>query len=183
MTYPAGSLISKSNMVSEFNSVVITARNALVTWQRSNTPFYPNNTNGSLVSASTDITGSNPSSIDTGGLSNPISASNIVSTFYTAALAASNIATITLIKYYNNGGSYSVFYNQTAVASTSSALSSISYSSAPGSSTIITASVLESFVTSLYNALKNQSASTISAYEYYCHTSCHVSCHSSRSRR
>lgn len=197
MSYPQGSTITKANMISDFNTLVITSRNNSIVWAlgegpwtapsgTSGDPFYPNNAlSGTYVSGSADPLGSrNASAIGTGALTDLISASNVYSSFVTAANSATNIRKVHLIKYYNDNGSYVNQWDYTQVGSMSAGyLTTVTTSSNPNSGDLVTASGLDSFVNSIYSSI-NVTANTVVGFsEYYCHSSCHSSCHNSRGRR
>ena len=184
-------------MVGEFNSLVITSRNNSVVWAlgegswsapsgTTGDPFYPNNPiSGTYTSGDADPLGSrNAATIGTGVLTDLISASNVYSSFITAANSATNIRKVHLIKYYNNNGSYVNQWDYTEIGSMgASYLTTVSSSSDPNSGDLITAAGLDSFVNSIYNSISVTANTVVGFAEYYCHSSCHSSCHNSRGRR
>lgn len=194
MAYPQGSTITKANMISDFNTLVISARNSAVIWAlgegawgggSSGDPFYPNNSIGTYVSGSGDPLGARTaSSAVTGSLSSVIGATNIYNTFVSTANAATNIRTVRLIKYYNTDGTYNIAWDYTRVGSMNSTyLTGVSTSSNPTAGALITAAGLDNFVASIVNSMTSIRNTTVTFQEFYCHTSCHSSCHSSRGRR
>lgn len=194
MAYPQGSLITTANMVSDFNSLVITARNNQVTWASgegawagggSGDPFYPNIVLGSLAAWDGNPLGARTAaSVSTASMTNPISANNIYTTFITTATAASTIRTVRLIKYFNTNGSYANNWDNTRVAAMSSGyLTSVASNNNPAANAVITAAGLNAFISSMASSLATIAATGATFSEYYCHSSCHSSCHGSRGRR
>jgi len=196
MAYPQGSKITKANMISEFNSLVITARNNSVVWaagegpwvEPSGTtgdPFYPNNSIGTFLGGSSDPLGSRTAaSLDASSLTAKVNAANIYSSFITVASAASNIRTVHLIKYYNNNGVNINAWDYTQVGAMSAGyLTTVTTSSDPTVGTKIVAANLDSFVASIVTSMNTIMNQTVTFVEYYCHSSCHVSCHRARGRR
>lgn len=197
MAYPQGSTITKDNMISDFNSLVITARNNSIVWANgegawsapsgtTGDPFYPNNSIGTYVSS--DPSGNplgqrNAQYLQTVTLSNDINATNIYNSFIAAAQSASNIRTINLIKWYNNYGTYQDSWDYSRVSSLASGYTTISSSSNPTQGALVTASGLDSFVNSIVTSLNAVKNTVLTYNEYYCHSSCHSSCHNSRGRR
>lgn len=181
-------------MISDFNSLVITARNNTVVWAAgegawggggSGDPFYPNNTIGSLASWDGNPLGARTAGqVSTGALSNPINANQIYTAFITTATAASTIRTVRLIKYYNTNGSYANNWDNTRVgAMNANYLTSVASSSNPTSGAIVDAANLNAFINSMVASMNSIIASGATFSEYYCHSSCHSSCHGSRGRR
>jgi hypothetical protein len=194
MAYPQGSLITTANMISDFNSLVISARNNQVTWATgegawgggaSGDPFYPNITLGSLAAWDGDPLGPRTAaSVSTSALSNPISATQIYTAFITTATAASTIRTVRLIKYFNTNGSYANNWDNTRVGSMSSAyLTSVASNTNPAAGALVSAANLNAFISSMASSLASIAATGATFNEYYCHSSCHSSCHGSRGRR
>jgi hypothetical protein len=124
MAYPQFSEITKANMLSDFNTLVITARNSVIVWAAgegawdtsfatslsggglTGDPFFPNNTMGTaafpnLFSASTinPLSSRTSSAATAASLTDPIGANNIYNTFRDAAYVASAIRLVRLIKY------------------------------------------------------------------------------------
>lgn len=184
-------------MISDFNSLVITARNNAVVWATgegawsapsgtTGDPFYPNDAiSGSYVSGDADPLGARTaSSLSTSSLVDTVTASNILSSFVNTASAASNIRTVHLIKWYNDNGTYVNSWDYTRVGSMSSGyLTTVTSSSNPTAGSEVTAAGLDSFVNSIVSAMNTIQTTTASFNEYYCHSSCHSSCHNSRGRR
>jgi hypothetical protein len=197
MSYPQGSTITKTNMISDFNSLVITARNNSVIWATgegawtapsgtTGDPFYPNDPiSGTYVSGDADPLGARTaSSLATSALVDIVTASNILSAFVTTANAATNIRTVQLIKWYNNGGTYVNTWDYTRVGSMAAGyLSTVTTSSNPAAGAEVTASGLDSFVNSIVTSMNTIKTTALTFNEYYCHSSCHGSCHNSRGRR
>ena len=133
MAYPQGSSITKTNMISDFNTLVITARNSSVVWAAgegawsvpsgtTGDPFYPNNSIGTYVSGSANPLGSRTSSsLSTSSLTDLIGATNIYNSFVNTADAATNIRSVRLIKYYNTNGVYNIAWDYTRVGAMDSA--------------------------------------------------------------
>lgn len=184
-------------MVSDFNTLVITARNSAVIWAvgegswsapsgTTGDPFYPNNPiSGSFVSGDADPLGARTAaSLASSALVDTITASNIYSSFVNTANAATNIRTVRLIKWYNNAGTYENTWDYTRVGSmTSGYLSTVSTSSNPAAGATVTAAGLDSFVNSIVSSMNSIRDTALTFNEYYCHSSCHSSCHNSRGRR
>ena len=196
MAYPQGSKITKANMISEFNSLVITARNNSIIWAQgegawvvpvglTGDPFYPNNSLGTFAGGSTDpLGGRTAATLSAATLTAKVNATNIYNAFINTANAASNIRTVRLIKYYNDNGAYVNSWDYTRVGSMSAAyLTTVSSSSNPTAGAKIVAANLDSFVASIVTSMNTIKNTTATFNEYYCHSSCHVSCHNSRSRR
>lgn len=196
MAYPQGSSITKTNMISDFNTLVITARNNSIIWAAgegawsvpagtTGDPFYPNNSIGTYVSGPANPLGARTaSSLGTGSLTDLVGASNILNAFVSTANAATNIRSVRLIKYYNNNGTYVNSWDYTRVGSMSSAyLTSVTSSSNPATGTLVAANQLDGFVSSIASSM-TAIRDTVSLFsEFYCHSSCHSSCHGSRGRR
>lgn len=196
MAYPQGSKITKANMIGEFNSLVITARNNSIIWatgegawsEPSGTtgdPFYPNNSLGTYVSGDADPLGSRTaSSLNATSLTAKVNATNVYNSFVDTANAATNIRTVRLIKYYNDNGTYVSSFDYSRVGSMSSGyLTTVTSSSNPTAGTKIIASNLDAFVSSIVTSMNTIKAQTATFSEYYCHSSCHMSCHNARGRR
>lgn len=197
MAYPQGSTITKSNMISDFNTLVITARNNSVVWHSTNSPFYPNLSYGTLTAwDGNPLNSQNAASAATSDLSSGISASEIYNLFINRTVVASQIRNIRLIKYLNRTGYASnngdvAQYDVTSMSSVLSTVAQTSYAtisantpSKPASNTNIAASGLDSFIAQLVTQIDNAKAAATGTYtEFYCHSSCHASCHSSRGRR
>lgn len=184
-------------MVSDFNTLVITARNSSIIWAlgegawvapsgTTGDPFYPNNSIGTFVSASPagDPLGSrNAASLNSATLSDTISGTDVYNAFVNTATTASNIRTVRLIKWYNSG-SYVNSWDYTRVGSmTSGYTTAVATSSNPTQGNLVSASGLDSFVNSIVTSMNTIKTTTVTFNEYYCHSSCHGSCHNSRGRR
>jgi hypothetical protein len=210
MPYPRLSQINKSNMISEFNTLVVSARNAAIiftngpgtAWNPANptvqgNPFHPNNSQGTYVSS---ISSANPltattntAALDTASLpGTQISATTIYNAFVGRAQVASAIRTVRLIKFFNRTGfdsnnGYGNVWDYSRVGAMSTAYQS-TYSTAdfptrPTANQQIVASTLDTFVNRIVT-LVTTNANTVTTFnEYYCHSSCHSSCHLSRGRR
>lgn len=194
MAYPQGSKITKANMISEFNSLVISARNSSVVWAfgegewtggSTGDPFYPNNSLGSYVSGDPDPLGSRTaSSLASSSLTTKVNATNIYNSFVNTADAATNIRTVHLTKWYNSNGVYVNSFDYTRVGSMNSTyLTVVSASTPPTTGAKIVAANLDTFVASIATAMNSIASQTLSYTEYYCHSSCHMSCHNARGRR
>lgn len=185
-------------MVSDFNSLVITARNSAIVWAAgegawvapsgtTGDPFYPNNTIGSYVSSSPagDPLGARTaSSLASSTLTDTITGSNVYNSFLNTATAASNIRSVRLIKWYNSYGTYVNSWDYTRVGSmTSGYQTTVATSSNPAQGNLVSAAGLDSFVNSIVTSMNNIKNTTVTFNEYYCHSSCHGSCHNSRGRR
>lgn len=196
MAYPQGSTITKANMVSDFNTLVITARNSSIIWAAgegawvapagtTGDPFYPNNTIGTYVSGPSNPLGSRTAAtLASSSLNDTITGSDVYNSFLNTATAASRIRSVNLIKWYNNYGTYVNSWDYTRVGSmTSGYQTTVSTSSNPAQGDLVTASGLDSFVNSMVTSMNNIKNTTVTFNEYYCHSSCHGSCHNSRGRR
>lgn len=198
MPYPQGSNITKNNMINDFNSIVITGRNNLVFWSTdsaSDNPFYPQNSQGTLVTSISDTNPLGPgstASITAGDLQNVVQATDVFNVFIGRANQAARIRTVRLIKYLNrtgfaSGNGYNNVYDQTKIGSMNSRFSSnflaSEFNIVPAFDQLIDASDLDNFVTSISQKVTSQSNVRVTFSEYYCHSSCHNSCHSSRGRR
>lgn len=197
MTYPSGSSITKSNMITDFNSLVITARNNAVVWSTDSTatnPFHPQNSQGTYVSGDANpLSSSGTASLATSDLgSATITASEVYNAFVGRAQTASRIRTVRLIKYYNrtgyaSGNGYGNVWDQTRVGSMASgyaaSYSTADFSTEAAAGGIITATGLDTFVSELAAKVTASKDTQSTFSEYYCHSSCHTSCHASRSRR
>jgi hypothetical protein len=209
MAYPQGSLITKANMISDFNSLVITARNNAIIWASGEAawdtsgaskesgggttgdPFDPHNSLGTYSSGDANpLGGRTASSLADSTLTNPISATNVYNSFRDTAIDASNIRLVKLIKYMyttdtRTGADSNVnSWEYWRVASMNPVYeSSIATSSNPAGGANVDASDLDAFVSSIVTAINTLKGTAVSFSEYYCHSSCHSSCHNSRSRR
>jgi hypothetical protein len=196
MAYPQGSKITKANMISDFNSLVITARNNSIIWAVSEgawsvpsgttgDPFYPNNSIGTFVSGDADPLGSRTAnSLSTASLAAKVNASNVYNSFINSANSASNIRTVRLIKWFNNNGTYENSWDYSRVGSMSGSYqTTVSSSTNPTQGTKIVAANLDTFVASIATSMNTIKAQGATFNEYYCHSSCHSSCHNARGRR
>lgn len=198
MPYPQGSIVTKNNMINDFNSIVITGRNNLVFWSTdssSDNPFDPQNSFGTLVSSLSDtnpLAGSTTSNISAGDLQALVEATDIFNVFIGRANQAARIRTVRLLKYLNRTGfassnGYNQVYDQTKIGSMNSRYSAnylaSDFNLYPQFDALIDASDLDNFVTSISQKITAQSNARVTFSEYYCHSSCHNSCHNSRGRR
>jgi hypothetical protein len=197
MAYPQGTTITRANLLSEFNLLVITARNNSIVWSTDSAatnPFFPQNPYGTLVTADANpLAGSATAQLAEGDLpTNKISGAEIYNAFRSRTEQASAIRIVRLVKYlsrtgFGSGNGNIVQYDQSAVSSMSSGYSTSylgsDFSTEPTSGDLIQAARLDTFINELIGKVNVNKDVTNAFAEYYCHSSCHSSCHNSRGRR
>lgn len=171
----SGVNITKANITASMEA--LKSYNSGIIWHSGNQPFQ------------TDITGGDATGYATQTYANEISdvnvtASTLVNNFRGYATLLSRIRSTQLKKWYQIQGDVraQLDYNQTNItnlkASYAADMSTVG-SNIPTSSNTISAANLDSFVTSLSNAINTNRTNTVLVEEFYCHSNCHGSCHGS----
>jgi hypothetical protein len=171
----AGVNITKSNIVASMESLKSTY-NVNIVWGTDNNPFTQNTatvggtTSGYTGSYSADISDTN------------ITASTIATNFRNYAALMSRIRVCRFQKWYKVNGNdrARLDYDVTNITNLNSTFAAdMTTVAAPASGDIITASILDSFVSSLSDAINTNRTTTALVEEFYCHSNCHGSCHGS----
>jgi hypothetical protein len=169
----AGDNITKANITASMEA--LKSYNSGIVWHSGNQPFQ------------TDITGGDATGYATQNYANEISDTNITASTITTnfkgyATLLSRIRSVQLKKWYQNQGDV-----RSALQSDETQITNLNgdytttFSSAndPGADTVISATVLDDFVTNLSVAISSNRTSTVLIEEFYCHSNCHGSCHGS----
>lgn len=170
----AGDNITKAN-ITEAMAAVRDSYNSSIYWHSGNQPFQ------------TDITGGNASGYSTQSFADDISdtnvtASTITTNFRSYANLLSRIRNVRLVKYFQNQGDprSRIDFDETHLTNLNSNYAAdMGTVSGPSGEQTISASALDSFVSSLSTAINNNRTSTVTIEEFYCHSNCHGSCHGS----
>jgi len=207
MAYPQNSLITKTNMIADFNSRVITARNSVIIFCNNGAgwtpaapgtpgnPFSPFNSQGTLVapSDSNPLADKDTASLSTTNLpSVTVQATEIYNAFVGRAQTAGRIRNVRLIKWLNRTGfasnnGYNNVWDYTRYGSMNAAYepaySTGDFPTRPIATNTVNAANLDSFVGEIVTKVTASANTAVTFNEYYCHSSCHSSCHNSRGRR
>jgi hypothetical protein len=169
----AGDNITKANITASMEAWK--SFNSGIVWGSHNQPFQ------------TDITGGNATGYATQSFADDISdtnitASTIVTNFKGYATLFSRIRNVRLVKYYQTQGDprASITFDETQMTNLNGDYrTTFSSANDPGTDTVISAVVLDDFVTNLANAINSNRQNTVTVEEFYCHSNCHGSCHGS----
>ena len=144
--------------------------------------------NSSLSFSSISVNGTSVSlggSVTTTAAGTNITASTLVTNFRGYATLLSRIRSVRLLKWYQIQGDVRnrLDYDQTNMTNLKSDyaadMSSVGAGTLPASGNTVTASDLDTFVSSLQTAIQNNRTNTVLVEEFYCHSNCHGSCHGS----
>jgi hypothetical protein len=150
--------------------------NTGIVWGTHNQPFQ------------TDITGGNDSgysqTLEADISDTNITASTLSLNFRTYANLLSRIRYVKLQKWYQNGGDVrsSLQSEETQVTNLKSDYGvdpNTMLAGATAADTVVTASALDAFVTTLSTTIQTNRNATVTIEEFYCHSNCHGSCHGS----
>jgi len=170
----AGDNITKANITASM-AAIRDSYNSGIYWHNGSQPFQ------------TDITGGGSSGYSTQSFADDISdtnvtASTITSNFRSYANLLSRIRSVRLVKYFQTQGNprSRVDFDETHLTNLNGnyAIDTGGVSGPTGEQTI-SASDLDSFVSSLSTAINNNRTNTVTIEEFYCHSNCHGSCHGS----
>lgn len=180
-----GVVVNRTNMVEDFSGMRNSINGSIV-WHAGNHPFNPGATNdyGSNLPAQGSSAGEATGDLGSQMLSGDslITASTIINNFRNYSVLLSRIRRCRLIRYYNDNGTNVVTYDDNQITSTGQSTWQRGFGDVGasfGSGTDVTASGVDSFVSSLNSVLAGHRDSTLIFSEYYCHSSCHSSCHGS----
>jgi hypothetical protein len=170
----AGDNITKANITASMEA--LKSFNSGIVWHTGNTPF----SQGVYV-------GGDASGYATQNYANDISdtnitASTLVANFKGYATLLSRIRNVRLVKYYQSQGDprASITYDETQMTNLNGDfITTFNTNNDPGVDTVISATVLDDFVTNLSVAINANRTSTVTIEEFYCHSNCHGSCHGS----
>ena len=177
MTLYADTVITKTNIVDSMN-YWRTRWNEGIVWHSGNNPFTQSNPIGG------DATGYANQNLADDISDTNITASTLSLNFRTYANLLSRIRYVKLQKWYQNGGDVrsSLQSEETQVTNLNSDYGydpNLMNTNAPESDTIVTASALDLFVTTLATTIETNRNATVTIEEFYCHSNCHGSCHGS----
>jgi hypothetical protein len=192
----AGTVITKANIVEAFKAMSANY-NAGIVWHSANSPFTPNqeNTYNGVNNDRENPASGSSSGFDTSSIENNITTADVRATitnqFASYASALSRIRRARLIKYYSTTfptairSGLRVDYDETNITSLGqkygrefSGIFDLGLA-IPQTGTEISASKLNSFVSTLSTGINNHRNSTVTFEEFYCHSSCHSNCHGS----
>ena len=173
----AGDNITKANITASMAGIR-DEFNVGIHWHSGNNPFTQSdpiggdNTGYATQSFADEISDTN------------ITASTISLNFRTYANLLSRIRIVKLQKWYQNGGDVrsSLQSEETQVTNLNSDYGydpNLMTTNAPESNTVVTASSLDTFVSTLHTTISDHRNNTLTIEEFYCHSNCHGSCHGS----
>ena len=171
----AGDNITKVNITASMEA--LKSFNNDIVWHSGNQPFQ------------TDITGGDATGYATQTYADEISDTNVTAStlslnFRTYANLLSRIRNVRLQKWYQNGGDVrsSLQSDETQITNLKSDYGvdpNTMLAGAPAADTVVTASALDAFVTTLSTTIETNRNATVTIEEFYCHSNCHGSCHGS----
>jgi hypothetical protein len=171
----AGDSITKANIVASMAALSSTYNTGIV-WGTHSQPFQ------------TDITGGDASgysqTLEADISDTNITASTLSLNFRTYANLLSRIRNVRLVKYYQIQGDVraqvnSDETNMTNLKSDYGYDPNLMHTNDVVAGTVVTASALDLFVTTLATTIETNRNATVTIEEFYCHSNCHGSCHGS----